>query len=434
MSSTESNSTLVNSIDKLIEFITNYDVNEDYKVNDDNKEDNSYPDEITTSWYNNNDDESKGEDEQTKILSAHGLTNITTFYRKKHIDFILRLQKTEESYEYCQTEHLRMQVLYWALCCLDLCKSLHFITSTNTKQEILQFIEQCWIETDGGFGGNINHDVHLLNTLSAIQILYLLDAPQVLQDKKEKIIQFIASLQNKQDGSFMGDKWGEIDTRFTYAALNALSLLDGLHSIDIDKCKEYLTQCRNFDGGYGTKPGAESHSGMIFCCVASLAIINAYDIIDIDVLNWWLCERQVMKLSNLDNVKQHKPLNNGGLNGRPMKLPDVCYSWWCLSAMKICNKISWINKKYLIQFILNAQDVDDGGISDRPGDLCDIYHTYFGIGGLSLLGCTKEYYLKEIDPIWALPRDLCRRIGLYDRHKYADINYEHDIIQFASNK
>jgi len=112
-----------------------------------------------------------------------------------------------------------------------------------------------------------------------------------------------------------------------------------------------------------------------------------------------------------------------------MKLPDVCYSWWCLSAMKICDRVSWIDKQMLIQFIVNAQDMDDGGISDRPGDLCDIYHTFFGIGGLSLLGCGEMFALKEIDPIWALPRPCCQRIGLYERHKYANIDYKHDVVK-----
>ena len=37
-----------------------------------------------------------------------------------------------------------------------------------------------------------------------------------------------------------------------------------------------------------------------------------------------------------------------------------------------------------------------GGISDRPGNMVDVFHTFFGIAGLSLL---KYSGLKEIDPI-----------------------------------
>jgi hypothetical protein len=42
---------------------------------------------------------------------------------------------------------------------------------------------------------------------------------------KEATVKFVVSLQ-QPDGSVAGDEWGEIDTRFTYCALNCLALLD----------------------------------------------------------------------------------------------------------------------------------------------------------------------------------------------------------------
>jgi geranylgeranyl transferase type-2 subunit beta len=54
------------------------------------------------------------------------------------------------------------------------------------------------------------------------------------------------------------------------------------------------------------------------------------------------------------------------------------------------------------------QDEDDGGISDRPDDMADVYHTFFGIAGLSLLGYTAG--LKQIDPTYALPLDVVQRL------------------------
>jgi geranylgeranyl transferase type-2 subunit beta len=39
----------------------------------------------------------------------------------------------------------------------------------------------------GGFGGNKDHDPHLLFTLSAIQVLVLLDAVDQLPDRKKTI-------------------------------------------------------------------------------------------------------------------------------------------------------------------------------------------------------------------------------------------------------
>ena len=46
---------------------------------------------------------------------------------------------------------------------------------------------------------------------------------------------------------------------------------------------------------------------------------------------------------------------------------------------------SWISGDLLANFILRCQDASGGGISDRPGNMADIFHTFFGIAGLSLL-------------------------------------------------
>jgi len=99
----------------------------------------------------------------------------------------------------------------------------------------------------------------------------------------------------------------------------------------------------------------------------------------------------------------------GGLNGRPEKLQDVCYSWWVLSALSILGKISWIDRDKLGEFILAAQDTERGGISDRPGNMADVFHTYFGIAGLSLLGYSG---FNPIDPTFALPVRVVKRLGL----------------------
>jgi geranylgeranyl transferase type-2 subunit beta len=110
--------------------------------------------------------------------------------------------------------------------------------------------------------------------------------------------------------------------------------------VDVDKAIRYLQDCANFDGGYGVCPGAESHAGQIFACVAAFSITNRLDLIDIDKLAGWLSERQ---------------LPNGGLNGRPEKLEDVCYSWWVLSSLAIIGRLDWIDRDKLIAFILRCQ-------------------------------------------------------------------------------
>ena len=150
----------------------------------------------------------------------------------------------------------------------------------------------------------------------------------------------IASLQNRQTGTFAGDEWGETDTRLLYGAFNALSLLGLMSLIDVEKAVSHIQACANFDGGYGLAPGAESHAGQIFTCVAALTIVGRLDLVDRDRLGGWLSERQ---------------LGNGGLNGRPEKLEDVCYGWWVLSSLAMIGRLHWIDGERSSQFILRCQ-------------------------------------------------------------------------------
>ena len=51
-----------------------------------------------------------------------------------------------------------------------------------------------------------------------------------------------------------------------------------------------------------------------------MSITRRLEAVDADLLGWWLAERQ---------------LPSGGLNGRPEKLQDVCYSWWVIALSLI---------------------------------------------------------------------------------------------------
>ncbi len=118
----------------------------------------------------------------------------------------------------------------------------------------------------------------------------------------------VAELQNRETGTFAGDEWGEEDTRFLFCGLIALSLLNLLDLVDVDKTAEHIASCANFDGGYGAHPGAESHAAQIYTCVGALSILGKKDLVDTERLSRWLSERQVP---------------GGGLNGRPEKKEDV---------------------------------------------------------------------------------------------------------------
>ncbi|KAG5572423.1 hypothetical protein H5410_062189 [Solanum commersonii] len=381
---------------------------------------------------------------------------------EKHVKYILAVEKRKDDFESVVMEHLRLNGAYWGLTTLDILGNLDVVD----QDEVISWVMQCQHE-DGGFGGNIGHDPHMVYTLSAIQVLALFDKLHVLDVDKPitleistgiclgHLVRFplhlkygdtnvegthqlininvLGSLQN-EDGSFSGDMWGEVDTRFSYIAICTLALLHQLDKIDVGKAVKYIVSCKNVDGGFGCTPGAESHAGQklqnirkiltfhvpphmlessgksafpsqkiqsshsiciaVFCCVGALAITGSLHHVDKDLIGWWLCERQV---------------KSGGLNGRPEKLPDVCYSWWVLSSLIMIDRVHWIDKEKLAKFILDCQDTEKGGISDRPDDAVDIFHTYFGVAGLSLL----EYSgLKPIDPAYALPVSVVNKVIL----------------------
>ncbi|GJN68638.1 hypothetical protein PLICBS_002681 [Purpureocillium lilacinum] len=235
----------------------------------------------------------------------------------------------------------------------------------------------------------------MLSTVSAVQILAMVDAFDELEARgagKAKVGKYIADLQDRETGSFYGDEWGEEDTRFLYGAFNALSLLGLLSLVDVEKAVNHIATCANFDGGYGVRPGAESHSGQIFTCVAALSIAGRLDLVEEEKLGRWLSERQTP---------------GGGLNGRPEKKEDVCYSWWVLSSLAIIRRTHWIDREALISFILRSQDSERGGISDRPGDMVDVWHTCFGLAGLSLLGYPG---MEAVDPVYCMPEKTVERL------------------------
>ncbi|CAF9915396.1 MAG: hypothetical protein GOMPHAMPRED_000741 [Gomphillus americanus] len=299
---------------------------------------------------------------------------------QRHVEYIQSLDTQQDDLEYWLTEHLRLNGLYWGL------TALHILGHPEalSREETIDFVFSCQRE-NGGFGAAPGHDAHVLYTVSAVQILVEIDALEELDRRtnegRGKVARYLANLQDKQTGTFAGDEWGEVDTRFLYAAINALSLLDCLSMIDQQKAVEYLQACTNFDGGYGASPGAESHSAQIFTCVAALAILGKLDLVDTERLGCWLSERQ---------------LPNGGLNGRPEKLEDVCYSWWVLSPLAVIGKLDWIDREKQLAYILSCQDTEKGGLADRPNDMVDVFHTHFAIAGLSLLSYPG---LEPIDPV-----------------------------------
>lgn len=144
------------------------------------------------------------------------------------------------------TEFLRMSGIYWGVTALDLMDNVEKLD----KASIIDFIKKCQCPVSGGISPCEGHDPHILYTLSAIQVgiqtfriwRFELDLQQkfnlrdcfqiqilciydcVHEIDLEAVAKYVSGLQ-QPDGSFFGDKWGEVDTRFSFCAVAILTLI-----------------------------------------------------------------------------------------------------------------------------------------------------------------------------------------------------------------
>ena len=196
--------------------------------------------------------------------------------------------QSKDELAYHLTAHLRMNAIYWGLTAL--CTMGH--KDALDREEMIDYVMSCWDDEAGpcpclssplrlilqhrrlrcpsgprrAYPVHAERDSDSRHTRRARQTgrrsrryMYVptLRPISSLTSPRPAVI---ASLQ-QPSGVFAGDAFGEIDTRFLYIAVNALSLLGRLDAVDVAKAVAYIRQCRNFDGGYGAIAGAESHSG-----------------------------------------------------------------------------------------------------------------------------------------------------------------------------
>ncbi|KAH0773333.1 hypothetical protein KY290_010470 [Solanum tuberosum] len=329
----------------------------------------------------------------------------------------------KDDFESVVMEHLRLNGAYWGLTTLDILGKLDAVD----QDEVISWFTSPFVQYAGGFGGNIGHDPHMLYTLSAIQVLALFDKLHVLDVNKVSscilhhifwnlsmsrssclciYMKFVALIALTVFAENLGNQYWYMSGSF--------ALLRQLDKIDVGKAVKYIVSCKNVDGGFGCTPGAESHAGQTpyvgklreECISIAKDSIQPQFLSFASLLIMYEAFSPALLYYNCYSASALQQVKSGGLNGRPEKLPDVCYSWWVLSNLIMIDRVHWIDKEKLAKFILDCQK---GGISDRPDDAVDVFHTYFGVAGLSLL----EYSgLRPIDPAYALPVSVVNKVIL----------------------
>lgn len=95
-----------------------------------------------------------------------------------HVKYIQSLDTRKDEYDYWLTEHLRLNGLYWGLV------ALHLLGRPDAlpRDATIDFVLSCQHD-NGGFGAAPGHDAHMLYTVSAVQILAMVDAFDELETR-----------------------------------------------------------------------------------------------------------------------------------------------------------------------------------------------------------------------------------------------------------
>lgn len=216
---------------------------------------------------------------------------------------------------------------------------------------------------------NYNHG-HIAMTYTALCTLKTLGDDWSRVDQTG-ILQAMKHLQLPDDGSFQCIAAGsEHDLRFLYCACCISHMLNDWSAVDQDKAVEYICACRSWDGAIALLPGGEGHGGSTFCGVAALMLMDRLDeVIDEEwrkELIQWCVNRQV-----------------GGMQGRPNKAEDTCYSYWIGGTLRLLGQDALLDHNALRDFVMQCQ-TRMGGFSKVIGVFPDVLHSYYSMSYLSL--------------------------------------------------
>lgn len=334
------------------------------------------------------------------------------FDRQRHVKYFTAcLNSLPDAYNKLDTN--RMTLVHFAVQALDLLGALPddytCFEEDDTKHAILDkhaIIE--WIYglqmPDGGFcGGSFlgpnhhNHSYgHIAMTYTALCTLAAL-GDDLSRVNRKGVLESVANLQ-RDDGSFQCIAVGsEHDMRFLYCACVICHLLNDWSSLNKDKAVSYIESCIAYDGGISLLPGQEGHGGSTFCAVAALLLMDCLsDTLDKDGrrqrLIHWCTHRQV-----------------GGMQGRPNKAEDTCYSYWIGATLTLLGKNDLLDHEQLQNYVLSCQ-TKMGGFSKILGAYPDILHAFYSMSYLSLSSKDK-FELKKLNCTIGIRED---RLSAFD--------------------
>ncbi|RSH89479.1 hypothetical protein EHS25_002028 [Saitozyma podzolica] len=318
-----------------------------------------------------------------------------TFRRNAHVAYFQRCLRALPTAAQGHDPN-RITIAYFCLSALDLLGALDDHVALEQRQSWADWIWSLQ-SPSGGFRGSPymttlddhTSPPHLPSTYTALMTLAVLRAP-LDRLNVPGLISFISSCQCP-DGSFSplpaADEYisagFQNDVRMSYCANVVADVIDA--GLPTQTQTDFIARCKTWEGGYASRPGViESQGGTTYCSVAALSMMGTIPEEPAASIRW-LLQRQI-----------------GGFQGRPGKLEDVCYSFWCGAAITILGHAGLINAEADRAFLLAAQS-PLGGFGKEPDDYPDPFHSYLALAALAL--SHQDGGLKQLDPRWNVSRE-----------------------------
>lgn len=288
----------------------------------------------------------------------------------------------------------------------------------------------------GGFGGGPGQITHGAPNYAAVLTLCTIGSPAALAAiDRPAMYSFFLSLKHPSGGLCI-HREGEVDSRGTYTIISIARILNILTPELTAGVAEYVAKCQTYEGGFGGEPGNEAHGGYNYCALATLIILNSAHLCDMAAQESWLLRRQVKleggfqgrtnklvdscysfwqgaALAMCEIVKNNgsdvydmeqflahsastatnkaaaaDQVNDDGEIGVEINLEPLDVDLAEAKRIRQVDDTSGnlpFNQNALQRYILHcAQNLEGGGMRDKPGKSRDFYHSCYALSGLSI--------------------------------------------------
>jgi protein farnesyltransferase subunit beta len=338
----------------------------------------------------------------------------------------------------------RSWIVYWILHALYLLGELD--SASDHFPAIIETLQRFQNKT-GGFAGGPSQISQGAPNYAAVLSLLTIGTPEAYAIiDRPAMYNYFMSIKDPRTGGFrIHIVDGEVDSRGTYTILAIARLLNILTPELADGVGDFLLACQTYEGGFGGEPGNEAHGGYNFCAVAGLVILKRLHEANLPLLESWLLRRQTNleggfqgrtnKLVDscysfwqgaglaIVNLVQHsvhvqqvrpevsydyddlfdlrayeallkhrqqeidKVLQASEANGQGIVDVDDILLLGVDASHRVTahNGVLSCNQEALQRYITHcAQNIEHGGMRDKPGKARDFYHSCYALSGLSV--------------------------------------------------